>query len=144
MLKIYITLLLTLCFAHSQAEIWTWTDENGVKHYGQEVPEKYREQANSLETNQHKPSDKDVAEAEQRVRSWQQQNAEFTRDQKIKDQAAKKAKQEKAKQQAQKKKQNASEYEKSVACFAKCRRRVASGALDNSKCGHCKAVPKPD
>ena len=41
--------LLLLLSVPAQAEIYTWVDENGKKHFGDRVPEKYKTQADNVE-----------------------------------------------------------------------------------------------
>ena len=45
-----LAIVLCVCAVGSQAEILKWVDEKGRVHYGDKVPEKYKEKSETVET----------------------------------------------------------------------------------------------
>ncbi len=58
-----LALIFLLGTATISAEIYTWTDENGVKHFGDAIPAKYRSQGEALQLVVPKAAQQSEAEA---------------------------------------------------------------------------------
>jgi hypothetical protein len=69
--------LTLLCFATLQADIYTWTDENGVKHYSNEPPDKDDVQ---VEFQEKKGNQSTVQQNQQRPGSQQREMDKLIRD----------------------------------------------------------------
>ena len=131
-----------------QAEIYKWVDENGKTHFGDRVPEKYQKKAGNVEVKIHQPTEEDIAEAENR-------NAELINSRMLMEtsnrstRTSQSATRRKTKQYSSDYDRQMSEYRESKSCYASCQVRRpksprGSGSyLDNSACGHCKNVSKP-
>ena len=140
-------LLMALAFP-VQAEIYKWVDENGKTHFGDRVPEKYQKKAGKVEVKIHQPTEQDIAEAENR-------NAELTNSRKLMEtsnratRSSRSTPRKKTKQYASDYDRQMAEYRVSKSCYAACQVRrtkapFQSGSyLDNSACGHCTNVTKP-
>ncbi len=58
-----LTLLILFLFSFNiQAEIYTWADEEGKKHFGDKIPLEYQERVEVLEVKVHKPTDEEINE----------------------------------------------------------------------------------
>ena len=50
-MKRLLAIVLCVCALGTQAEILKWVDEKGRVHYGDKVPEKYKEKSETVETD---------------------------------------------------------------------------------------------
>lgn len=115
----------------AQAELYTWVDKNGKKHYGDKVPPEYAKQATTVE--QKKPN---TMPAPPSVEFYQPPPA---RNQ-VNDQPASTGNQDNSCEQQKR------AYEESLACYNDCRlHRIRTHNVNNvSACGHCTDVKKPN
>ena len=162
-------LLLMLLASPVSAEIYKWVDEKGKVHYGDRVPEKYKDQAGDAGVEVRQPTEEEIAEAEARAREMKMSRMQM--------EASKKRAEREAARAARKAASNPygnapggnmsdydrqmAEYRKSQACYAACAqtgarapitRRLPDGTSyqvpggtyrDISACGHCRNVKKP-
>jgi hypothetical protein len=143
----FLFLLMVLAFP-VQAEIYKWVDENGKTHFGDRVPEKYQQKAGNVEVKIHQPTEEDIAEAEDR-------NSELINSRMLMESSnrststSRSAPRKKTRQYASDYDRQMAEYRESKSCYAACQvrtpksPRVGGTYLDNSACGHCKNVTKP-
>lgn len=158
-MKLRIILLAFIFVSNVQAEIYTWVDENGNKHFGDVVPNKYRQQSGAIEVKYHKPTDDDVQRVKHRITSYGRTSDQLSVSKKAKH------KRKSVKYSVNKESAPISEYEKqmirykaSQQCFAGCvstgvryrnmatangQFRVQETYQDYSACGHCKSMAKP-
>lgn len=158
-LRIILLAFVFIFVSNVQAEIYTWVDENGNKHFGDVVPNKYRQQSGAIEVKYHNPTDDDVQRVKRRVTSYGRTSDQLS--------VPKKAKKKRkyVKNSLTKEKAPISEYEKqmiryktSQQCFARCvftgvryrnmttangQFQVQENYQDYSACGHCKSIAKP-
>jgi hypothetical protein len=94
-------LIFTLtCFATLQADVYTWTDENGVKHYSNEPPDKddvqvkfqeHKDNQKAVQQNQQRPVDQQ-REMDKLIREIEADQSREEAEQRRKSKAAKKNK----------------------------------------------------
>ena len=134
-----------------QAEVYTWIDENGKKHFGDIIPPQYAGQVDDVEVEIHTPTEEQIKNAKDRAAKGLDKINSRT--------STKHSRAAKPKKRTQTKKKKPSdfeskmsEYRDSLACFEKCRRpiyvydkynRKNFRGYDNSACGHCKNVVRP-
>ena len=132
--SLLVLFLLSLSYG-SSAEIFTWVDDVGRKHFGDTVPEEYREQSDTVKPNirtltvEEKHAEKlkkrENAKSFQRAVSFrgsQKRNAERKTENDLMSINRKKI---------QIKTDSAS-------CYASCRVATVSGGWNNAACGHCR------
>lgn len=73
-------ILLAIISFSVEAQMYSWTDESGKKHFGDRVPPKYEKQADAITTKIHKPSEEDVQEAVKAHRDAKRFNEKIDRD----------------------------------------------------------------
>jgi hypothetical protein len=138
-----------LCFAQiSQAQVYTWTDENGKRHFGDEVstPENRRESPVKVPP----PNIAERFTPTLKSDSASQTSGEVGSNappaipaQGQRSQSGAGAKQSQNMCEAQKQ-----AYASSAACFAACGRTICTRGQgcrrNNSECGHCQAMSPPN
>ena len=154
------TVVTVLCQIVAHAEVYTWTDADGRKNFGDKIPEGYAKDAVTVDISIHQPSQEDLEKAQLRLEN---SRAAY---QKEKNKKVRKPRQKKAPKNQQAKEltyeQHVAAYEESKRCYAVCQVRFigpstqhynprshsmetspgASG-VNNAYCGHCTPVPKP-
>ena len=120
----------------SHAQIFSWVDEHGVKHFGDQVPEKYKDakhavSLNKLNTTQGVNTEKlnrlsESIKASNDKRAQTKPEPEDTETEKSKPKTCKEL---------------IEEYEKSYTCFNQCRN--ANGSINRAKCPSCVSVTRP-
>lgn len=159
MIKKLILLILVAFVSNTSAEVYTWIDENGVKHFGDKIPEKYQQQAKDVKINTRQPTPEEVEAASDRIKrmkSVRLPGAQHSNKREVR------RKQTKKKEYNSEYERQMAEYRESQACFAKCSKRNSphsrhvrtpdgglqyipgNAGLDNSACGHCKSVTLPE
>lgn len=131
-----LVLLMSVTFTCAYAEVYSWVDKEGKKHFGQEVPKEYANQSKVLEVKEVNSMDATkVSAAPPPRRTSQQQTArQFPTQQDDSNQNLSKCEQQKL------------AYERSVKCYASCRNSYArtEGVNNVSACGHCADAKKPN
>lgn len=150
-IKAFVAALLTILALSVHAQVYTWVDENGVKHYGDRIPEKFRQSANQVDANWHEPSADELAEARTRVNATKPNRRRANNQ--VRYSASPATTNGAQKNYSNDYERKVAEYEESRACFKKCQVRIPGGwnprtgsfpgGFDNSACGHCTSVPKP-
>jgi hypothetical protein len=154
----YIFLLLLLTFP-AHAEIYSWVDDNGKKHFGDRVPEKYKDQADNVELKMYQPTEQDIEETKRRTDELIQNRKLMESTHRSVSSSRNTSKKNKKQYGSTYDKQMA-EYQSAKACFAACQTKVPSApylkqgpggsyaspgrmVINNDACGHCKNVKKP-
>lgn len=134
-----IFLLLTLAASPGWAEVHTWVDENGRRHFSDRQPGNGTESASekievrnqpvkSVTPDMPRPRTKRPGRDASRrpppePRRWAEERTS------LEDMTCEERKKA---------------YYDSVACFGVCGRRMPGGAVDTSTCGHCRQMAEPD
>lgn len=120
------------------AEIHSWVDENGRKHFGDRVPESYQDKSSPVTVSPNKAvrfERPDMPKPNYSPQNeWQPDPGNIY--------------QPPHRAQANKEPQEATgtcaeqraAFKKSAECFSRCQTKHHNGARDNSLCGHCQAV----
>lgn len=136
-LAVAISVLLA-CFIQlsAAAEIYSWVDERGKKHYGDRVPEKYRDQGNNVSVSPTNTFDGPAATpaptAVYAPSPW---------DSRPKPKPASKTASRQPTATAGSCKEQMLEYRRSQVCFARC--QMQNGRINAAKCSGCKNMTKP-
>lgn len=157
-------LLLLILAAPAHAEIYKWVDENGKVHFGDRVPEQYKDQAGDVDVEVRQPTEEEIAEAEKRsaeLKASRMRMQSTNRAQHGSGGYYPGANRKSSTAPASAYDRQMAEYRKSQACFASCAvtvhrvpitRRLPDGTTyqmpggtrrDLSACGHCRNVKKP-
>lgn len=131
----WLLMALFLNVSLSFAEVYTWVDKDGKKHFGQEVPKEY--------ANKGKVVDLKTMNVMEKTNANPTSFPTPTNYQEPQAQSEPEAPAEKLSACELKKR----EYEKSVACYASCRfpKDNRGSRVNNvAGCGHCVDVKKPD
>lgn len=122
---------LAMCTTLAQAELYTWVDKQGKKHYGDKIPPEYAKQASAVEQKKI-----NSMPAPPSVNFYQPPPA---RNQ-VSDQST-----GNNNNQGNSCEQQKRAFEESQACFNDCRvhRDRAHNVNNVSACGHCTDVKKP-
>lgn len=120
----------------AHAQIFSWVDEQGVKNFGDKVPEKYKKDEsevslNKLNTAQSVDTAK-LNELSENIKASNDKREESKP--KLEEVATEQAKPQTCEEQIE-------EYERSYACFDKCRN--ANGSINRAKCPDCVSVTRP-
>jgi hypothetical protein len=153
-----LTLVLLLPVMSVKAQIFTWVDENGKKHFGDSVPPAYRgKKGDKITVDTIEPSREEVERAKQRYKRFEVLNKKETDKRRA---ARYKANKSNKKTSLSDYEQKLAEYNESQECFKKCRvkiedkivtqyingvaqTKIIPGGYNNANCGHCKEVSKP-
>jgi len=123
---------LAVCTTIAQAELYTWVDKNGKKHYGDKIPPEYAKQATAVEQKKinSMPTPPSVNFYQPPARNQDSAPAAT-------DNTAPRGNSCEDQKRA---------FEESQACFNDCRlHRVRTHNVNNvSACGHCADVKKPN
>jgi len=164
------SVLVLLATGSTAAEVYTWTDENGQKHFGDKIPLEYQEQSNHVDLNVQRPSEEAVRAATQTNSSIKalldaSANGRQTKQVKEKEKKEKREQPSKSYDEMTYEEQVAA-YKESEACYAACAggptynaptqesyvyspsgvmysNATGSRGRDMSSCGHCTSVRKP-
>lgn len=136
-----ICLLLATCFCSvlANAQVYSWTDEEGNTHYGDKVPEQYHSQSKDITDEvQDKVNVTDTVEKQPSSSANNNSNLNAT--------TAKSAQQSLSGSTAKDSSCAGqwSRYRAAQACFESCSEVMAGGGKNNSKCGHCEDIGKPN
>jgi hypothetical protein len=148
------SVLILLAMSSTVAEVYTWTDENGQKHFGDRTPSDYPEQSKRVDLNIHHPSEEAVRAAAQRNSYMgHEQGAPANEGEtkpvkrKEKPEQSRKSDDEKAYEE------QVAAYKKSEDCYTACASQAfvhhphngvrVVEARDTSNCGHCTPMRKP-
>ncbi len=130
--------LLSLCLLSvSQllyAEVFTWVDENGKTHYGDRIPEQYKEQADEVEVNVNTMPLKENNDASKDILKTEKKSSSSSRNNYNNQTKAQTCEQQKA------------AYEASKQCFERCYASqgggLYGGGVNAAKCS-CTDAKKP-
>jgi len=155
-----LALLILLLTYSSHAEIYTWVDENGKKHFGDKVPPEYQEQINAVEVDVRQPSPEELVraraiateQAKAVIDSRNSRAANMKPEHKVPESSEPALTAEQyAKTTCERKKQL---YKESEDCYSKCTQqnvlrspgslRVVKHVRNTSNCGHCQDYKKPN
>lgn len=130
-----IVLLIATTCSCTHAEVYSWVDKEGKKHFGQEVPKEYANQSKVLEVKEVNSMDATkVSATPQPRRTYQQQSARQLPTQ-----------QDNYNQNLNKCEQQQLAYERSLQCYASCRNKDARAAgVNNVSACNCVDVKKPN
>lgn len=133
-------LVIALMFAGTaNAEVYTWIDEDGEKHFGDSVPTGQTGSASKLELEEvNVISGNDGSRGRDRVGTHNEPGNKSAVAGKTKDERPTKQGQTSENESC---KAAVAEYEKSVECFNKCRN--VNGSINRAKCPDCVDVPRP-
>ncbi len=131
-LRSALVLLLAGISILAQAELYTWVDKNGKKHYGDKIPPEYAKQASSVEQKKT-----NTMPAPPSVNFYQAPARNQVNNQPAADNSS---------NQGNSCEQQKRAFEESQACYDDCRlHRVRTHNVNNvSACGHCTDVKKPN
>ncbi len=147
--------LLLLLSVPAQAEIYTWVDENGKKHFGDRVPEKYKTQADNVELNMYQPTAEEIAETQRRNQEMERTRRRMESSRRASSSSSRGGYVTTASTSKSRSSNSCADqkarYEEAKRCFAGCQTRVAAPpwqgrrgtVLNNDNCGHCTNVSKP-
>ncbi len=153
-----ITILFVLLFvATAHARIYTWTDENGKKHFGDAVPPQYQAKSESVHVNTNAPSAEQIEAARKRASDIDSANRSRDRESQTQQSKIRRTVSTKTQtnQSVKKPKQNgaSSHYQSRKVCYEMCRKplygppdaygREVIRGYNNSGCGHCENIPEP-
>lgn len=130
-----IALFISLTFGCAHAEVYSWVDKEGKKHFGQEVPKEYANQSKVLEVKEVNSMDATkVTPVTQQNKTYQQRPArQLPTQQQDHNQNLSACEQQKL------------AYQRSVACYASCRNMDARAAgVNNVSACNCVDVKKPN
>lgn len=139
MKSIFIKMLSLVFFVSAgfaNAEIYSWVDKDGKKHFGQEVPKEYAKKSTVLDVKSVNVMDETKVQSTPRNSN----RPSFPQPQAA---AAENDTYENLSSCEQKKRA----YEESVACYAECRlpKEASGGRVNNvSACRHCVDAKKPN
>jgi hypothetical protein len=128
-----LVVVLTASATLAQAELYTWVDKNGEKHYGDTVPPEHAKHAQPVETKQT-----NSMQSPPSVNYYDPPRPSGSTVQPDDTQTADETNSCEAQQQA---------YDASMACFNECRKhtKIRGKKINNvSECGHCTDAPKPN
>ncbi len=110
------------------SETYTWTDKQGKKHFGDEVPKEYLSQSKTVDTK----STNTIPGVETHHNDTTENNntAQFIAVPNSSPKISSACEQQK------------NEYLSAQLCFNKC--RLVGGGINKAKCPDCKDVPKPN
>ncbi len=111
------------------SETYTWTDKQGKKHFGDEVPKEYLSQSKTVDTK----STNTIPGVETPHNNTPNNNNNKAQFIEVPNSSPKKS----ATCEQQK-----NEYLSAQLCFNKC--RLVGGGINKAKCADCKDVAKPD
>lgn len=161
--SILASVLILLATSSAAAEVYSWTDENGQKHFGDKIPLEYQEQSKRVDLNIQHPSEEAVRAAAQMNSNIGHQLGASVNEGETKP-VKKKEKQEQPSKSYDEMtyEEQVAAYKKSEACYTGCAgaptypRRESYhyrpedpshhgdlGERDMSNCGHCTSIPKP-
>lgn len=128
-------LLLAIAFNFAYAEVYSWVDKEGKKHFGQEVPKEYANQSKVLEVKEVNAMDATkVSPTTPQRKTYTQQPARPLPTQ-----------QQDLNQNLNQCEQQKLAYENSVKCYARCRNSDARAAgVNNVAACHCVDAKKPN
>lgn len=134
--KLILLLVITTC-VHAYAEIYTWVDKDGKKHFGQEIPKEYANQGKALEVKPINSMDETKVtktSSPKPAKPTYQQPRRFVPEEDSSNRNLSRCEQQKL------------AYEKSVKCYSDCRNLDAQyhGVNNVSSCGHCVDAKKPN
>ena len=165
--------LILLATGSTAGEVFTWTDENGQKHFGDRIPLEYQEQSKRVDLNVQRPSEEDVRAATQTNSSIKELLGVSAKGRQTKQVKKKEKKEQKEKREQPSKsydemtyEEQMAAYKKSEACYKSCagvgtynagapsyvyspsgvmysNSTGSWGGRDMSNCGHCTSVRKP-
>ncbi|GGY88159.1 hypothetical protein GCM10011613_36510 [Cellvibrio zantedeschiae] len=130
-----IALLLSIAFSFAHAEVYSWVDKEGKKHFGQEVPKEYANQSKVLDVKEVNSMDATkVTPAAPQRKTYTQQPANPLPTQ-----------QDDYTPNLTKCEQQKLAYENSVKCYARCRNSDARAAgVNNVAACNCVDAKKPN
>lgn len=156
--KLVLVLLLFVYAASSQAQIYTWVDENGRKQFGDTVPPAYRGKTDKITVDTIVPSKEEVERAKNKNRKIEALNNKEKQKKRSANQSSDEPEKKKYSSENERK---WAEYNESLRCFQACRikmpdrqvmdrypdgstyTRTIPGGYNLVNCGHCKNVPRP-
>ena len=120
----------------AQAQIFSWVDEQGVKHFGDQVPEKYKKDKSEVSLNKLNTAQSvDTAKLNKLSENIKASNDKREESKpELEEVATEQTKPQTCEEQIE-------EYEKSYACFDTCRN--ANGSINRAKCPDCVSVTRP-
>jgi len=143
----FAVLLCTQVTTAFSSEIFSWKDEKGRTHYGNEIPEQYKKQATSVNIEVRKPTAAEIANTRRINASYRQQlsqpepqqaNGPFPQE----DIPIDPSQWEKPTTTAELTyEEKMAAYKKSQACFRPC--RTVFGGTNRAQCSHCKDIKRP-
>ena len=152
--SILASVLILLATSSSVAEVYSWTDENGQKHFGDTIPSEYSEESERVDLDIHHPSEEDIRATAHNNSYLRHQLGAPVNEGETKP-AKKKEKQvrnSKSDSEIAYEEQVAA-YKKSEACYTACASQAfvhhphngvrVIEARETSNCGHCTPVSKP-
>lgn len=134
-LRVTLTVWLACLSVLAQAELYTWVDKNGKKHYGDTVPPEHTNKAQTVEAK--KINTMPAPPSVNYYETPQHSDANAPSDAQENPAVDAEANSCEAQQQA---------YENSVACYNECRKHTKTHGkkINNiSDCGECADAPKP-
>lgn len=126
-IKFFVLILFTCTTLFSAAEVYTWTDKNGKKHFGDKVPAEYEAQSKPVESkpiNTLPRSNVYVSEPPQG-----QPNTVVIPSTRANEKAEKTCAQQWA------------DFSGAQNCFSQC--TMKGGGINAAKCSHCQNLPRP-
>jgi uncharacterized protein DUF4124 len=133
--------LLVVCLA-ARAEVFRWVDENGKTHYGDVVPEKYKQKAKRVDSSGPEVSGAQRQEAAERAAKEKARLDALQKSRDAKDDAAKAGSPAPVAQSGDECEEQMKAYLDSLACFDKYRNAKGRGAKVEGF-QECKEVPQP-
>jgi hypothetical protein len=152
--SIFASVLILLAMSSTVAEVYTWTDENGQKHFGDRTPSDYPEQSKRVDLNIHHPSEEDI-----RATAHNNSYLRHQLDAPVNEGETKPVKKKEKQVRTSKSdseiayEEQVAAYNKSEACYTACASQAfvhhphngvrVVEARDTSNCGHCTPMRKP-
>lgn len=129
-------LVLSLFVSFASAEVYTWVDENGKKHYGDSVPAKYQTQSKTVDTNDiNTIQSVDPQHYAEPDYGAAQNDGSDARSKLIKSN-------EPASRQNDSCEQQLEAFKRSQACYGQC--GLVGGGINKARCSHCVDLKKPN
>lgn len=162
---LFLSFLLITSLANS--EIYSWVDENGRKHFGNEIPQEYLPQVELVDVDYEEGREEDVVSSEERAKkaykaarelkksNWEHRNS-LNAQKKASKNTQTTSKKSNSRDSCEERKV---QYRKSQSCFAGCQKRnhhvhstysqqtgfsdSVGTEMDLSECGHCTSMEEP-
>lgn len=133
----FVTFFSLMLFAEASfSQVYTWVDEGGNKHFGDKVPEKYRNNSNAIDVKETNTTP--IRESNESISgALGKPNPENT----VKERKVLEEKEVSSKARTSECSAQFAKYNESMQCFSSCKN--SNGGINHAKCPNCTNVVRP-